>query len=175
MDGNTSNAIPSGVEQIAAIRGCVWSHCQSIRSLTLSKSWLGSENPHLTRELLNELSGILKWSLDGLEPIQKSECFTEPDTSRDAAISLQDLVSPVGAFVRESCELGPYDVAVDELYDAWRLWALDNGQRVISAQTLGQSLRAVIPGLKVVRPREAEGKRRRRYSGLKVADRVPIR
>ena len=108
--------------------------------LTLSKSWLGSENPHLTRELFNELSGILKWSLDGLERIQKSECFTEPDTSRDAAISLQDLVSPVGAFVRESCELGPYDVAVDELYDAWRLWALDNGQRVISRRRWGKAL-----------------------------------
>jgi putative DNA primase/helicase len=45
-----------------------------------------------------------------------------------AAIALQDLASPVAAFVRDRCERGPkLEVPVNELYTAWRSWTDDNG------------------------------------------------
>jgi putative DNA primase/helicase len=59
--------------------------------LTLSRSWLGNENTRLLSELYEELPGILNWALEGLERLQAEECFTEPESSRDAIVALQDL------------------------------------------------------------------------------------
>jgi putative DNA primase/helicase len=133
--------------------------------LTLRQSWLGRENPALTDELLTELPGILGWVLDGLERLNASGRFTEPASSTDAILALADLVSPTSAFVRDRCEVGPaYEVACDDLYAAWKAWADDNGHRVGSSSSFGRDLRAVLPGLRTVRPREDD--RKRRYRGL---------
>ena len=136
--------------------------------LTLRESWLGRENPALTDELITELPGILGWVLDGLERLNARGRFTEPMSSRDAIVALADLVSPTSAFVRERCEVGPAsDVPCDELYAAWKAWAEDNGHRVGSSSSFGRDLRAVLPGLRTVRPREED--RRRWYRGLRLA------
>jgi putative DNA primase/helicase len=138
--------------------------------LTLGQSWLGRENPDLTAELLGELTGILRWSLDGLDTLTRRGRFSEPQSSADAVTALQDIVSPVSAFVRDRCEQGPYEVAVAELYDAWRSWADDNGHRITSAQRFGKDLRAVIPGLRETRPR-IHGTQVRCYAGVRLATR----
>jgi putative DNA primase/helicase len=88
--------------------------------LVLEKSWLGKENENLTDELLGELPGILNWALDGLDRLRKRRHFTEPQSSKDAVIELQDLSSPVAAFVRERCERGPYEIEIDSIYLEWR-------------------------------------------------------
>lgn len=132
--------------------------------LTLERSWLGRENTHLTGELLSELPGILNWALDGLDRLQTRGHFIEPASSRDAVVALADLVSPVAAFVRDRCHRTG-EVPADELYAAWKLWAEENGHRLSSTQTFGRDLRAVIPGLRMVRPRDGET-RQRRYQGL---------
>jgi putative DNA primase/helicase len=145
--------------------------------LTLARSWLGRENPRLTAELLEELPGILNWSLDGLARLAETGTFTEPEASRDAVVALADLVSPVAAFVRDRCERAG-EVACADLYAAWRAWAEENGHRAGSAQTFGRDLRAVVPGLRVARPR-GDGDRTRRYVGVRLtqihngADRGP--
>ena len=138
--------------------------------LTLRESWLGRENADLTKELLSELPGILNWALDGLERLQERRRFTEPASSRDATTALQDLVSPVAAFVRERCTRGPTEeVAVEMLYTAWKNWAEDNGHRPGSTQSFGQQLRAVVPGLFKVRPwATGSSERPRHYRGLRL-------
>ncbi len=134
--------------------------------LTLSESWLGRENPALTSELLPELPAILNWALDGLERLATTGRFTEPASSRDAIVALQDLVSPVAAFVRDRCERGPFaEIECQTLYTAWKGWAEDTGHRPGSLQTFGRDLRAVIPGLKIRRPRDG-GDRTRCYQGI---------
>lgn len=75
--------------------------------LTLRQSWLGRENIDLTSELRTELPGILSWALDGLERLGRQGRFTEPASSKDAMLTLADLVSPASAFVRDRCETGP--------------------------------------------------------------------
>jgi putative DNA primase/helicase len=134
--------------------------------LTLTESWLGRENTALTDELLTELPGIMNWALDGLERLQTRGRFTDVTSSEDALGALQDLVSPVAAFVRECCDVGPYEVSVEAIYQKWKLWAEDNGHRVASAQTFGRDLRAVIPGLRTVRHRDAD--RARFYQGVRL-------
>ena len=149
--------------------------------LTLSTSWLGRENPALTNELMADLPGILNWSLDGLDRLAQSNRFTAPRSSEDAILALQDLVSPVAAFVRDRCTVNPMlEAPCDELYAMWKSWAEDNGHRAGSVQTFGRDLRAVVPGLRTVRPRVGED-RERHFRGLGIgadhngADRGPLR
>ncbi|HAF08482.1 MAG TPA: hypothetical protein DCK98_00150 [Chloroflexi bacterium] len=122
--------------------------------LTLTKSWLGHENHQLTGELLAEMPGILNWSLDGLDRLRSRDRFTEPASARDAIVTLQDTVSPTSAFVRDNCVLGPeYRVSVEVLYGAWRSWCEEQGRdRPGSANIFGKNLRAVVPGVRRIRP-----------------------
>jgi len=134
--------------------------------LNLEKSFLGAENTHLTRDLLAELPAILNWALAGLRQLQIEGGFTQPEASVDAVVALQDLVSPVAAFVRDRCTRGPHQVRTDVLFDAWKVWAEDNGHRPGSSSSFGKDLRAVVPGLKVHRPEVADGPRHRFYRGV---------
>jgi putative DNA primase/helicase len=133
--------------------------------LVLTESWLHRENTNLTKELLDELPGILNWALDGLEALNARGRFIEPKASTEAIVALQDLVSPVAAFVRDRCEQGPHEIPCKTLWEQWKLWAEDNGHRPGSNSTFGRDLRAVIPALRVIRPRD--GDRERLYRGVR--------
>ncbi len=138
--------------------------------VAMRTSFLGKENTRLTGELLSELPGILSWALDGLDRIANRGVFTEPATSKDAIIALQDLVSPTAAFVRDRCVVGiGYEVPVADLFSAWRSWCDDNGHKPGSQQTFGRDLRAVVASIKVTQPRDGDT-RIRMYQGLKLRD-----
>jgi putative DNA primase/helicase len=141
--------------------------------LTMRWSWLGREDPQLTRVLLNELPGILGWALDGLDRLNLNGRFTEPASSTDAALSLADLASPVSAFTRDCCVIGPeYEVLITDLFTMWKRWCDDNGRdRPGTVQTFGRDLRAVVPGLSTVRPRDGSN-RERHYQGVGLVSRT---
>ena len=138
--------------------------------LTCHQSWLGRENTRLTEELLTEMPGILAWALDGVDRIRSAGRFTEPSSSTDAITTLLDTVSPTSAFVRDRCIVDPiHECPVDALYVEWRRWCEDNGiDKPGTKQTFGRNLRAVVPTLRVVRPRDGDA-RERRYAGLSLA------
>jgi putative DNA primase/helicase len=133
--------------------------------LVMTQTWLGKENTTLTRELLAELPGILSWALDGLDRIAATGTMTSPQSSTDAIVALHDLVSPVSAFVRDQCRTGGGEVAVSDLFNAWKAWAEANNFRPGNSATFGRNLRAVIPMLRVAQPRDGTG-RERHYIGL---------
>lgn len=143
--------------------------------LTQVNSWLGKEDTRLTAKLCEELPGILSWALDGLDRLTKQGAFTEPDSSRDAVRALQDIVSPVSAFVRDRCEIGPeHQVSTSELYAAWKIWCEENGHdRPGTVQTLGRNLRAAIPALRITQPKIDGVQSQRVYVGITRADMVP--
>lgn len=121
--------------------------------LSLRRSWLGCENTKLTDELLTELPGILNWALDGINTLNTQGAFTEPQTSRDAITTLQDITSPVSAFVRDRCIVGPeYEITTDDLWQAWKSWCEDNGRRPGSKALLGRDLFAAYPAIRKIRP-----------------------
>jgi putative DNA primase/helicase len=130
--------------------------------LPLANSWLGKEDPKLTGRLLEELAGILAWSLDGLDQL------TKPSSSSDSILALQDLVSPVAAFVRDHCTTGAeLEVLVSELYSKWKIWCEDNGRdKPGTVQTFGRDLRAVVPRLHVHRGWDGNIRLPRRYVGV---------
>jgi len=134
--------------------------------LAMHKSFLGKENTRLTAELTEELPGILCWALDGLDRLIEQRSFTEPASSGDSIRTLQDLISPVAAFVRDRCKVGAgLEVAVADLFTEWKDWCDLNGHKPGSVQTFGRDLRAVVPHVQQVRPRDGET-RERRYVGI---------
>ena len=135
--------------------------------LQRAESFLGKEDTGLIAKLLCELPGILNWSLQGLARLDKNGVLTMPHSSLDAASILQDLASPIKAFMRERCAIGPAcDIAVDDLYALWRSWCEMNGHLPGSAQVFGRNLRAAEASIRVTQPRTPDGKRERRYVGI---------
>lgn len=139
--------------------------------LIMTRSFYGRENPNLTAELCAELPGIFNWALDGLERLRERGRFQQPAASEDAIREMEDLSSPMGAFVRERCVVGPaHEVPCDTLYQAWRQWCQDHGRdRPGTTQTFGRDLRAVLPGLRVTQPRIGTEERVRKYAGIALA------
>jgi putative DNA primase/helicase len=117
--------------------------------LRLTNSFYGKENKQLTQKLLNELPGILNWAIDGWKRLRHRGHFVQPSSVEDALRDMEDLASPVGAFVRECCVVGPgHRVWVDDLYNAWRSWCEQDGRsNVTTKQTFGRDLAAAAPGV----------------------------
>jgi putative DNA primase/helicase len=155
-----SNELPRLGDASAAIAG-------RFVALLLTRTWLGQEDMTLERELHTELPGILNWALAGLDRLQAQGRFTRPPSTTEAFVAMQDLASPVAAFVRDRCEVGlGLSVLVDELWSSWRAWCEDDGHKAGTKQVFGRDLRAVVPGLRVARPGAHEGARDRVYHGV---------
>ncbi len=99
--------------------------------------------------MLTELPGILNWSIEGWRQLQERGHFVQPASVEDTLRDIEDLSSPVGAFVRERCDVGPgLRVWVDDLYGAWKEWCEADGRvSVTTKQTLGRDLMAAVPGV----------------------------
>jgi putative DNA primase/helicase len=138
--------------------------------LETRRSWLGRENTRLTDELFTELPGILRWALEGLDRLTVTNRFTNVTSSTDAIAALTDMVSPIGAFVREHCLVGPaFEVPARQLYEGWKDWCARNDHHHAgTVQTFARDLRAVVSGVRVVRPRDGE-RRQRWFAGLGLA------
>jgi putative DNA primase/helicase len=132
----------------------------------LTRSFLGHENPKLTEQLLVEAPSIFLWSLEGLDRVLERGYLVNPDSGQEAVQQLEDLSSPISAFIRDRCVLG-HDCSVmrDDLWEAWKQWCADNNQRPGTKNMLGRDLRAAVPMLKSARPR-GTADRLRRYEGI---------
>jgi putative DNA primase/helicase len=142
--------------------------------LLLSKTWLGNEDYDLEPALHAELSGILNWSLTGLHRLTviNENRFTRLPSADEAITAMRDLASPVAAFVREQCVIGPdYRIRRDNLYAAYKQWADDNGHSKKSKETFGRDLRAALPSISQERPRD-QPLRHRVYVGIDIAIRT---
>lgn len=135
--------------------------------LTMTRSFYGHENPALTDQLLTELPAIFNWALDGLTRLRGRGHFLTPAASRAPVEELEDLGSPIAAFIRDRCTLGAGQrVRADVLYSAWRAWCDEQGRdHPGNVQTFGRDLRASQPGLTSVQTNTA-GIRIRHYQGI---------
>jgi len=135
--------------------------------LCLTRSWYGREDHELTDRLLEELPGILNWSIAGWQRLNERGHFVQPASAAEALQDLEDLSSPIRAFVRERCEIGPGLCAdVEALFAAWQDYCGNTGrERTGTIQSFGRDLRAACPGLRIVQPR-VSGRRARMYEGV---------
>jgi len=163
-----SNELPKLGDASTAIIG-------RIVLLLLSRSWLGKEDHELEKKLQLELPGILNWSLVGLKrlTVTNGNRFTRIAVAEEAIVVMRDLASPVSAFVREQCETGSdKQVAVDELYGAFKIWTENNGHARPTKQVFGRDLRAAVPSIRVTQPRGPDGKQYRAYSGITLREKA---
>jgi len=115
--------------------------------LKLTESFYGHEDHTLTRKLLGELPGILNWAIEGWKRLRERGHFVQPTSVEDAVHDMEDLASPVGAFVRDCCVVGAgHRVWVDDLYAGWRRWCESEGRNAVTTkQTFGRDLLAAVP------------------------------
>ena len=96
--------------------------------LRLTRSWFGMEDAGLFARLIPELPGILLWAIQGWQRLRHRGHFEVPESSREVQEELNDLTSPVGAFVRQCCDEGPgLQVPRNELYQAYQRWCQSEG------------------------------------------------
>jgi putative DNA primase/helicase len=128
----------------------------------MRRSFYGKENLDLTTALLEELPGIMNWALRGLDRLNKRGRFEVPPSSLQAIRQLEDLASPVGAFIRDWCAVGTDNtVGVKQLYAAYSNWCEQEGHRPVNNSVFGRDLRAALPEV-LTRGRGAD----RYYQGL---------
>ena len=111
------------------------------------ESFYGREDQMLFARLVTELPGILNWALDGLARVTARGRFVQPPSAADAVTELENLASPVMAFVREQCVVRA-GVMVEKhaLYAAYRAWCQKQGQSHVETQpTFARNLWAALP------------------------------
>lgn len=139
--------------------------------LTMTKSFFGAEDHDLTNKLITELPGILNWAIDGWRNLKERGRFQQPQSSQDAIQELEDLGSPISAFIRECCivESGHYtDTHV--MFREWSEWCAAQGRDHIgTSATLGKMIKSAEPGVKTKQYDDDSGKKRRRYEGIRIS------
>jgi putative DNA primase/helicase len=141
--------------------------------LVLTKSFYGQEDPMLTEKLLTEAAGILNWGLDGLDRLKARGYFEQPPSARVALQRLEDLSSPVSAFVRDRCEVDAgREVRKDDLWTAWKTWCTDEGRSTPGTKSVfARDLHAAFPSIREVRRRVPGSETRDRFlEGLGLRD-----
>lgn len=135
--------------------------------LRMQESFFGREDHDLTEALLTERPGILLWAIEGWRRLRERGHFVQPASSEELREAMDELSSPVGAFVRDCCEVDDcHSVAVAALYEAWQGWCRSAGRDTTTTeQTFCRDLLAAVPRLKKVRPREGDF-RYRAYHGI---------
>ncbi len=137
--------------------------------LALTRSWCGKEDTKLTDRLLGELPGILNWAIEGWQRLRVRGHFLQPASARKFLTAMEDLSSPIRAFLCERCKVDPAaDVFVDDLFQAWECWCKDKGRKGPGTkQMFGRDLLAALPSVGQRRPRDGEY-RHRVYTGLRL-------
>jgi putative DNA primase/helicase len=139
--------------------------------LTLKNSFFGKEDHDLTEKLLGELPQILNWAIDGLARLKQRGNFLQPSSSQDSIQELEDLTSPISAFVRDCIDIGPeFEVERSISYKGWQIWCAEQGREHAGTEaTFGRDLRAFLPGIGT-RHLTVNGKRKRFYTGFKLKE-----
>jgi putative DNA primase/helicase len=135
---------------------------------TLQHSFLGQEDRGLTKRLLEELPGVLNWAIEGWASLSKRGHFVQPASSSEAILDLEAATSPIKAFVRDCCTIGPErSVHTDELYQEWRRWCEKSGRdRPGAIQKFGRDLRSALPAVHTSQSRGSDRSRLRVYQGI---------
>jgi putative DNA primase/helicase len=113
-----------------------------------TKTWLDQEDEKLSERLHSELPSILNWALDGWERLRTRGRLIETEQTIAERAAMGDAGSPHKRFRDECLEAGPdYEVPRDLLWDAWKRWCSEEGERPETQAIFGMRLRSVIPGM----------------------------
>jgi putative DNA primase/helicase len=139
--------------------------------LQFFKSFYGEEDPKLFDRFVPELPGILRWAIDGWASLRENGCFVQPKAGAEIVKEFEEIASPIHTFLRENYIWDPQskkaEIKVADLFDAWKLWCNDMNRNVGSVLTFSKNVRAVLPSITLVRPRDEGKLQPRSYKGLR--------
>lgn len=136
--------------------------------LHTTRSFFGQEDHDLTDKLLAELPGVLLWAIGGWKRLRERGRFVQPDSGLESLGEMNDLASPVAAFVRDCCTVAAMERSpVSELFDAWKKWCESQGREkfVGTVQSFGRDLLAAEPTVRRRQLRDGD-QRMRVYVGV---------
>ena len=123
--------------------------------IPMTKSFFGQEDTDLLRKLNAEASGILNWALDGLEELEYNGSFLQTASGQALADEMEQLGSPVKAFLEEQCIVDPNaSVICSVLWTKWYTWATANGNAIGSSAWFGRELRTIVPSMEHKKARD---------------------
>jgi len=132
----------------------------------LQHSFYGRENPALTDQLLGEAPAIFNWALTGLDRLNQRGYFKAPKSEQDAVRQLEDLSSPIGAFVRDRCAVrADASIKTEDAWTLWKSWCTDENRAPGTKAVFGRDLKAAFPQVDRQRPRHGDD-REYVYQGL---------
>ena len=142
-----SNEIP----RLADVSGALASRMIVLR---FTRSFRGVENTALTDTLIAELPGILLWSLDGWDRLQKRGHFVQPESGRETADEISAAASPLLAFLGTECEMGEtWSVPTETLWHSWCHYCGQERIRHGTVQQFGRDLNSAAPTIRKARSR----------------------
>jgi P4 family phage/plasmid primase-like protien len=98
------------------------------------------QDKHLPAKLREERAGILAWAVEGCLEWRR-EGLQAPDEVRQATGAYRAEMDVLGAFLRECCILNAEsNVAVRDLYKAYKMWCEEGGERPESQRKFGSRL-----------------------------------
>lgn len=111
-------------------------------------SFYGRENLGLFDELMGDLEGIGLWALQGLARLNEQGRFTEPAASRAEVQHIGEMYSPMAEFLDDVCTFDANAISTsDEVYAAYRVWAVAGGEaRIMAPRTLVSAFKDLLRG-----------------------------
>lgn len=123
--------------------------------LTFDQTFTGEKcDKKLTKKLLQERSGILRWALEGLKEVMTSTEIYESESSLEYKERFAEALNPVLAFINQACELSPNlpRIKRSTLYHEYRLWHIANiGEHPVSKPSFYERVRDDFPQIDEVR------------------------
>ncbi|MDV7246763.1 MULTISPECIES: phage/plasmid primase, P4 family [Rhodococcus] len=117
-------------------------------ALAMNQKFRGTDamSSTLEHDLNKEVSGILNWALDGLACLSTRGRFVQPASGREVLEDAAELGSPMGAFVRDCCDVGNgFRLSTERLYDEYERFVGRNGKPLGKAK-FGAELRSYMKG-----------------------------
>lgn len=114
-----------------------------IGPLETATSWLGREDVDLGSKIETELTGILNWSLDGLDRLrEQGNHFTRPESSRRSRREWSEMNAPVLAFLLARCQRTEgAEIERSVLYSSYVQWCRETGHQPTTDARFGRDLK----------------------------------
>jgi putative DNA primase/helicase len=141
--------------------------------LRFTESFYGREDHGLTARLIAELPGILNWSLVGWKRLNDRGYFLQPATGRELHQQMEEIASPVLAFVRDRCTVqADAQIGKGTLFKSWKDWCETKGHKAGTDSVFARNLMAAVPSVSSSRPR-IDGERVTAFDGIQLVQDWP--
>ena len=112
-------------------------------------------------KLANELPGVMNWALDGLRKLHNNGYNISETIDMKAIVEEHKRESnPTKIFIDDFCEVDTNErgAICKDVYDSYKLWAKENGYRVLSDGSFGKEISRIL-GVKKIRISENNNKK----------------